>query len=511
MEAGLLPSLVGYYKAVAHTAQVGHAYECARLEKTITELQQQLDTQTALTNEEEERVQHAQADLQTAQQSILAQEKRVVALQHEIDALRQAHEATQGQDQQAVKQARATADSFKREIKALKEDLKLRDEEVRDLRQDAADRAVEEKEARDLARERDRSSREHREQVRAKDIEIRKLGHILEQTSARVAGLEADVGESREALKLTTMLLREAEARLREQALQGVAGRRSSQVTAALAAAAATQQTLAQPAVKQKAPAASIAVPKAVKKPVIADAESEEEQEPEQAPSETSTPAVQRPRKRAAAPTTLQEPPTTDYDAVPVAIAAQKQKQLAARRALAADKENYEPRARKSAVAAAGAKRKGKVMMSVEEFVASPPRSSSGEDSPAIKETAKVVKKRGGAKAMTSAALAKAAAAGKTKKSDFSMTPFVDKTRKLSVIPLSPPTSRDQQIRLRDEEDAGAQGGKMKKKRKLLGAGQRTLMDDTPKKTIVGGKKVFDFGKDLSPLKRPKSSGLVLK
>jgi hypothetical protein len=517
MEAELVPNLVGYYKSVVRTAKASHAYEVARQAGTIANLEQQRVIQEKLTAEAGLRCEQLQKQYSDVQKQVKVHVAQIDALKAELDALRQAQDAAQGQDQQLALQTRAVVDSLKREIKGLKEDVKQRDEEVREMRQDAVDRAAEAKEAHELARERDRGLREQREQVRTRDLELRKVSHALEQTTARVQGLEADIQESREALKLTTELLKEAEARMRQQMqTQQAAGRRSSQVTAALAAVAATQRALAQPVVQAVVegvlPIPSKVVKQAAPKPKTikasrAPVENDSAEEQTDAPSDTGTPIVQRPRKRAAAPTTLQEAPTTDYDAVPDAIVAQKQKQIAARRALAADKENYEPRATKPATKTC-VKRKAKVVQ-VEDFVASPPRLSSPDATP-IQE-GKAAKRRVAGKSMTSAAIAKAAAAGKTKKSDFSMTPFVDKTRKLSVVPLSPPTKTDQRVRLRDEDETAAQGGKLKKKRKLLGAAQRTLMDDTPKKTLPGSKKVFDFGKDLSPLKRPTSSGLILK
>lgn len=468
MSPDLLPSLVSYYQQTQCTKDVGYKLDLKRqvhrADKLRAEIKLANDHSTELRTQVEE--------LQT---NVSKTQAVADGRQREIESLRARQQDTGKVDKAAAESLRTQADSYKREIGELRDDLRLRDEELTDLRQDARERDTDLKEARNAMRIRDKEMKDVRDQVRARESEVRKANHMIEKLQATVQGLELEVGEHRDALEATKEALAESEERY--DSLQ------------------AKKQI--QPAPRPSVPIIRPKLPKqVVQKPVSVRAMSPQQSpEPEeshsfQSPDVSPIAKKAKPQKIAKK---AGDDLNTDYDDPPSKPSKRvlskspvtrpdPPKSKASKKPVrsSADKENHDM----------GKRTYKKKVAALEDFSASPPRSSPPPESPKRKTQAKA---------------------------DFSMTPFVDKTtgkNSLPVIPLSPPSSKPNSKRSRDttallKDDADKPV--VKKKRKLLG-GVRTLMDDTPKK-ITKRAATINFGKELSPLKRPtsSSSGLILK
>ena len=381
MDPELLPSLVNYYQASQCTKELAYKLDIKKQSRINHKLQEKLEKSQAIQQDLREQIEELKLALSKEHAT---SEVR----QREIESLRSRNQGSDKADKALADSLKIQADSYKREIREVREDLKMRDEELQDLRDDAKERENDLKEARELTRTRDKEIKEVRDQLRARESEVRKANHAMEKIKANAQRLEMEAQEAQDALEATKEALVETERR----------------------------------AVKPRATTPKAKPKPKPKSPVLAD--------------EPSLPEA-----------------LTDYTAPPAKLVKKKPS--------TANKENITAKPRKRKV-------------QVDDFSASPPRSSPPAESP---------KRR------------------KVTKSDFSMTPFIDKTKKLDVVPLSPPSSKSADIQVPVQD-------KPKKKRKLLG-GMKTLMDDTPKKVIS---KKSNLGKDLSPLKRPKSSaGLIIE
>lgn len=464
MDPDLLPTLVSYYQQSQRTKELAYKFDLKK--HAHTSLKSQAKSKRLLAENEDLRTQIEESKLNLSNAQTTADVR-----QREIESLRSRHQDTDKADKAHAQALKVQADSYKQELSEIRDDLKRRDEELRDLRQDALDREDDLKQTRELTRSRDKELKEARDQLRAKENEVRKANHTNEKLQLAIERLEQQATDARYTLEAAQEALAEAEDKL--DALQA-----QRQLTAA------QPRPVARVAAKVPRPAVQQPLTRPQPySPAIADdynlAENNAGEE-----SEAGLPSPVQPKKKSFSTKPRQQiEPETDYNEPPSKptkkAPAEKSpvKKAVSKKSTNANKENQN----------LGAKKASKKRKTVDDFSASPPRSSPPPASPPRK---------------------------KTKKPDFSMTPFVDKTSSksaLSMIPLSPPSAlapskraKDQIVPLKDDEP------KPKKKRKLLG-GAKTLMDDTPKKVTKMSAKT-NFGKDLSPLKRPISSaGLIIK
>lgn len=475
MDPDLLPSLVSYYQQSQCTKEIGYKIEVRKQ----TRIAQKLESKVARTLAEQEDLRTQIEELKLSLSNALT---TADVRQREIETLRVRHQGVDKADKAHAQSLKVQADSYKREIGELRDDLKLRDEELTDLRQDALERDKDLKDARDLTRTRDKEMKETRDHLRARESEVRKANHWIEKLQASVQRLELEVTEGQDALEASKEALAESEERFDTlQAQRQIA--MAEPPRPAMKPVTKAPKTIIAKTVLPKT--TTIKAPSPVSPPQVeAMMDDSEGSEP---PSPVPTKAKQK-ASVPKAPAAVISEPETDYNEPPSKVT--KKAAIAKSPVKATTKSNPAKRPVKISTADKENqnvnKKTTKKRKAAEDFSASPPRSSPPPESPKRKQT---------------------------KKPDFSMTPFVDKTQKnqLSLIPLSPPSSKptakerkDQSVVVKDHEP------KPKKKRKLLG-GTRTLMDDTPKKTVSKPAKT-NFGKELSPLKRPVSSaGLVMK
>lgn len=400
MDPDLLPSLVNYYQAAQCTKELGYKVDIKRHQRHNARLQAKL-------TKEESIQQDLRAQIEELKLALSKETATSGVRQKEIESLRARYHDNDKADKALASSLKIQADSYKREIREIKDDLKTRESELRDLRDDLKERDSDLKDARDLTRTREKELKEVRDQLRARDSEIRKANHALERVQTDAQRLEMEAQEAQDALEAS------------KEALKDVQRRKPVEVK--------TRPKAASP----------VAAPVPVSKPKASKAVTP--------PPESPSPSVAE--------------PLTDYTAPPAKPVPAAKKKVPS----TANKENV----------GVPKKRKAKI----DDFSASPPMLSPAVESP---------KRR------------------KVTKSEFSMTPFINKAKKMDIIPLSPPSSKTgkKDLRVAILDDAT----KKKPKKKLLG-GVKTLMDDTPK----AAPKVKNFGKELSPLKRPKSSaGLIL-
>ncbi|CCG81495.1 Predicted protein [Taphrina deformans PYCC 5710] len=458
MDPDLLPSLVSYYQQVQCTKEIGLKLDIKRQLRITSRLQARLGQ-----TQQEKTELSAQADELRVE---LSKAKATTEVrQREIESLRARTQDSDKVDRAITETLKVQADSYKREINELREDLKLRNDEILDLRQDAQERDDDLKQARDGTRNRDKEMKEIRDQIRARESELRKANHWIEKLQANVQTLELECSESREALEAAREAQVEAEDRY--DTLQ---------------------------AQKQLAPQHKATMPVKNLKPIVKSVKMKERSmSPIADPvlpddsfaSEMPTPVVSRQVKAQKS-----REPETDYTDPP-----SKPTKRALPKAAAAAESQTRPTktAPKTARATSNkenldAPNKGtKKRKAIDDFSASPPRSSPPPaDSPKRKPK---------------------------KKPDFSMTPAVERTNgksALSLIPLSPPSSKPTlTVAANTASSKDDEIKPIRKKKKLLG-GARTLMDDTPKKVSVKAAKT-NLGRELSPLKRPISSGLIMK
>ncbi|BFZ54084.1 hypothetical protein PYCC9005_001115 [Savitreella phatthalungensis] len=328
--------------------------------------------------------------------------------------------------------------------------------EAQELRDDLKARDAELRDVRELYRERERDNDQARESVRSKERELRSARETLRDRDAKLRRLELELEAAND--RYADLESRSARQQVKAAVATTTTARPAVPKPAARPAAASRVRSPS-PEVESDAEAERVDSPAPPAKAVKA--RKAHAKEPAPAPrrpvidSDTDTPP--RPKKKpsasATAPTTKTSRPVstpgTDYDKPPAGLSRQKAK-VPASPATKRGKENTVP--------------------------------------------LDVLNSR--------------------KPADFSMTPFVNRTAKdgseggvravdLADIPLSPPTSTS--------ETGGAGAAGQKKKRKLFGG--KTLMDDSPAKKVPRVNalaKRDNFGRDLSPLKRPVSKGLML-
>lgn len=453
MDPDLLPSLVSYYQSTQCTKEIGYKIDIRKYARANVRLESKLEEGNVVQAD-------LRAQIEELRLTLAKTQSTSDVRQREVESLRARYQDNEKADKAQTDSLKIQADSYKREIREIRDDLKLREEEIRDIREDVKERDNDVKEARELTRNRDKEIKEVRDQLRLKDSEIRKSNHKLEKLASTVQRLELDIQEASDALEATKEMLAEADERRnadRSQQRQRAANEQK------------TKQNL------KLVKTARVRSPSLASLPDL----------PNQIASPGTSP-VQTAAKNSSATTEL----LTDYNEPPSKPARKTISRSPVKKTALKSSANKENVA--ATKPTASKKRKAPV---VTEFSASPPRSSPPPESPKRK---------------------------KVLKSDFSMTPFIDKTKKsgsLSLVPLSPPSSKldvphgkstEDTTALVPLNDSSSDINKPKKKRKLLG-GLKTLMDDTPKKGVVSRAVKSNFGKDLSPLKRPKSSaGLIL-
>lgn len=467
MDPDLLPTLVSYYQQSQRAKELAYKHDVRRQMHDSQRLSAQCEKAVAENSE-------LSAQIEELKINLLKTQTIVDVRQREIESLRLRHQDVDKADKAQAQSLKLQADSYKQELSELRQDIQMRDEELRDLRQDATEREDDLKQARELARTRDRELKESRDQLRARESEVRKANTSIQKLQGSIQRLEHEVSESRDALEAAQAALVEAEDRF-------------DAVQAQMQILNEKDRAVPKPGTKKSRPLAS----ELSAKPQVALTEMASEGNLAKNNIEVANPGVESPslvNKRVAVIIQSSEEPETDYNEPPSAKPAKKAaaskavvKKAAAPKKLlkvsTANKENQDVN-----------RKVAKKRKAVEEFSISPPRSSPPPDSPPRK---------------------------KTKKPDFSMTPFVDRSSNksgLAAISLSPPPMKDVSHKsIASDLQLKATEPKQKKKRKLLG-GTKTLMDDdTPKKAPKVSLKT-NFGKDLSPLKRPVSSaGLIIR
>lgn len=540
MDPELMPTLVRYYQQAQCTKDLAYKLDVGRHERRQKHLQRDLQVSgretAALRTENEE----LKANLTQAQITLDVR-------QREVESMRARYQNTDKADKAIAETWKVQADSFKREIGELQDDLQSRIDELEDLRQDALERDKDLKAARDLTRSRDKEMKEMRDQVRARESELRKANHLIGKLQANLQSLEADVAEGRDALEAMRDALTEAEERYDTlHAQKQIVPTVAPAATAAAPTRAPSRATKPVAARSTKAPIEVKAQKKRHPSPALQDMDADESMESQPMPTPeprstrpiyASTPIFQQreedlstdytippslPPKPVAAKSKVKVTSVQPQAAMAATVKAKpeaiKRAPSAAAIKSTANKENHNAQG----ISKASKKSKTSAPTSLTDFVASPPPPLS---SPPTAPTPKAKPRQ-----------QKSTAA-------FSMTPFIDRTKltnggegvggrqtALSMIPLSPPTPPTKHARLHadDEEDADRDAGQRvsvqqqqqpkKKKRKLLG-GTKTLMDDdTPRRPGAATTKKalnINFGKELSPLKRPttssSSAALLLK
>lgn len=470
MDPELLPTLISYYQETHRTTDLAYRFDLRRQAHELRKSQTCLDQSLAENQDLQQQIKELKINLAEVQ-------SLVETRQRENESLRSRHQDTDKADRAHAQTLKVQADSYKRELSELCDDLKRRDEELVDLRQDAIDRENDLKQAREVTRTRERELKESRDFLRARESEVRRASHTIETLQSSVQRLEMDLSDSRDALESAQeVMVQIEESRDAAQAqlqilIQNQNQARAAKIRAPIKPVASVPRpdTMTLP---QTLPAIIDQLDEqAVGDVVLQDAEEE----------------VVSPNPMKNKNLKLQNICTseTDYNEPPSARAP-AQRSPTKRATVPKKTKTVSPEDKENQGVS---KKPTKKRKTAEDFSATPPRSSPQVESPPRE---------------------------KTKKPDFTMTPFVDKSSNKSVlssIPLSPPVpTKTMSVSFNAKEVLiGDEQPKLKKKRKLLG-GTKTLMDDdTPKKAKKPSLKT-NFGKELSPLKRPISSvGLIIR
>lgn len=548
MEVDLVPTLAAYYAAARASAEQCQRVSLAMQERRLAQLNRRLDRSAAHGREVEERAASLSRELESARGVAEAREK-------EIDLLRQRRQEGVGADRAHGEVLRAQCDSYRRELAELREDVKLRDEELRDVRELFKEREREAEMHREAARTKDRDVRDVRDQLRSRDAEVRRKEGQIEKSAAAKQQLEGQVRDLQDELTELRQKLATSEARRSISSSAPVVSKPAAKRARPALSPATTpvsrhqaqpsedededeeeaadesMQEAARPRKRQAVPAA---VP--VKKATTTLAKKIVDEE---ANTDYSSPPSSRPVKpRTAAPTSkVPKSPATKNGGRRKDDVDEGEEDGSSEDERVSNKENRRAgkdkltgskaaAAKKAKELTAKAKAKAVTMaLSIEQPDLSPMK-------PAAKKPA----------AAAAAAANKAAKKSIATDAGFSMTPFLNRQAATSVdlaaVPLSPPSfgttaSADTEAGSTAAAAGGAAGGVVKKKRKLFGG--KTLMDDSPAKpsssstSAAGaglgrralGKSKLDplartilgdtnFGRELSPLKRPVSKGFVL-
>jgi predicted nucleic acid-binding Zn-ribbon protein len=464
MDPDLLPSLVSYYQQAQCSKEIGFKLDLKRQLRITNKLQARLGQSEKEKSELNMRFEELKVEMSKVKATADVR-------QREIESLRARSQDSDKVDRAITETLKVQADSYKREISELREDLKLRNEEILDLRQDAQERDDDLKQARDGTRTRDKEMKEIRDQIRARESDLRKANHWIEKLQANVQTLELECNESRDALDAAREAQAEAEDRYDTlQAQKQLAPQQkpvnSTKALKLIVKSVKMKERSLSPIADPILPDESIA--SEMPTPIVSrQVKAQKMREPETDYTDPPSKPAKRVIPKAATTTTI---PAADKQTKSVKTVPKTARSTS-------NKENQE-------TANKGTKKR----KAVDDFSASPPRSS-----PPPPESPKRKPK---------------------KKPDFSMTPAVEKTNgksALSLIPLSPPSSKPTFVpsasatSLAKDDEVKP----LRKKKKLLG-GARTLMDDTPKKVSVKAAKT-NLGRELSPLKRPVSSGLIIR